>query len=281
MSGAGENRLIDSLSIATRTNGFSLSFVERAGLWRQESLQEDWLGEYVPIGWERPFPARWMSHFFVTPGGPPSFREPCMDYSFPIACAKTRMWGVWFEDWNHYPFFFDGPRTLFHFEKTFIPKGEALIYFLEPAAADLYSPCEIVEQALGPERAAELFDFDANQIRKLKYSTPDEFMYDRPVCATTARLSKIKQGEKATVGVNLATHLYEFIREIRGRTDQYGTFFGRMQGYLESEQKAHPALGDYLAPLEGMIAEAQSRSKEIYATPLSAVQKKTDAMKKL
>ena len=63
-----------------------------------------------------------------------------MDYSFPIADAKTRMWGVWFEDWNHYPFFFDGPRTVFHFEKTFIPNGEALIYFLEPAAADLYSP---------------------------------------------------------------------------------------------------------------------------------------------
>ena len=168
-----ENRLIDSLSIATEKNGFSLSFVEHAGLWHQESLKEDWLGEYVPIGWERPFPARWMGHFFVTPGGPPSFREPCMDYSFPIAYAKTRMWGVWFEDWNHYPFFFDGPRTIFHFEKTFIPNGEALIYFLEPAAADLYSPCEIVEQALGQEKAAALFDFDANRIRKLKYSTPD------------------------------------------------------------------------------------------------------------
>ena len=61
-----------------------------------------------------------------------------------------------------------------------------------------------------------MFDFDANRIRKLKYSTPDQFMYDRPVCATTTRLSKIKQEEKATVGVNLATHLYEFIREIRG-----------------------------------------------------------------
>lgn len=76
LSGEGEHRLIDSLSIATEKNGFSLSFVEHAGLWHQESLKEDWLGEYVPIGWERPFPARWMGHFFVTPGGEPSFREP-------------------------------------------------------------------------------------------------------------------------------------------------------------------------------------------------------------
>jgi hypothetical protein len=281
LSGAGEDRLIDSLSVATDKHGFYLSFVEHAGLWHREVLKEDWLGEYVQIGWERPFPARWMSHFFVTPGGQPSFRRTYMNYSFPMAYAKTRMWGVWFEDWNHYPFYFDGPRTVFHFEKTFIPEGEALIYFLEPAAADLYSPCEIVEQALGQAKAAALFDFDANRIRRLTYSTPDQFMYDRPVCATTTRLSKIKQADKATVGVNLATHLYEFIREIRGRVDQYGIFFGEMNDYLASEQKAHPELRDYVAELEGMIADAQSKSKEIYATPLAAMQKKTDAMKKL
>jgi len=281
LSGEGENRLIDSLSIATEKNGFSLSFVEHAGIWHRESLKEDWLGEYVPIPWERPFPARWMGHFFVTPGGPPSFREPCMDYSFPIANAKTRMWGAWFEDWNHYPFFFDGARTIFHFEKSFIPNGEALIYFLEPAAADLFSPAEILEQALGPAKAAALLDFGANRIRKLKYSTPDQFIFDRPVCATTTRLSKIKQEEKATLGVDLATHLYEFIREIRGRVDQYGTFFGQMKNYLASEKLAHPELRDYLTELEGLVAEAHSKSKEIYETPLSSVQKKTDAMKKL
>jgi hypothetical protein len=281
LSGQGENRLIDSLSVATGKNGFSLSYVEHPGLWRRESLNEDWLGEYVPIGWVRPFPARWMGRFFVSPGGPPSFREPCMEYSFPIANAKTRMWGVWFEDWNHYPFFFDGPRTILHFEKMFIPNGEALIYFLEPAAADLFSPCEIVEQALGPEKAAALFDFDANRIRKLKYSTPDLPMFDRPVCATTTRLSKIKQQDKATIGVDLATHLYEFIREIRGRVDQYAAYFTRMNGYFADEAQAHPELRDYLAELQALVSEAQAQSGEIYATPLGSVQKKTDAMKVL
>jgi hypothetical protein len=281
LSGEGEQRLVDSLSIATDQHGFSLSLVEHPGLWHQEPLKEDWLGEYTPIGWERPFPARWMGHFFVSPGGEPSFREPYMGYSFPIACAKTRMWGVWFEDWNHYPCFFDGQRTVLHFEKTFVPQGDALIYFLEPAAADLLSPCEIVEQALGRDKAEALFSLDANQIRKLKYSTPDQFMYDRPVCATTTRLSKIKQGDKATVGVNLATHLYEFIREIRGRVVQYGTCFSQVKDHLEGEAKAHPELRDYIAELEGLVTNAQAKSEEIYATPLSAVQQKTDAMKKL
>ena len=36
LSGAGEDRLIDSLVIATDKAGFSLSFVEHAGLWHQE-----------------------------------------------------------------------------------------------------------------------------------------------------------------------------------------------------------------------------------------------------
>jgi hypothetical protein len=222
-----------------------------------------------------------MAEFFATAGGKASFRSPYMDYAFPIAQAKTRMWGVWFEDWNHYPFFFDGAHTIAHFEKSFVPNGDALIYFLEPAAADLYSPCEIVQQALGNERAAALFDFDANGLRKLHYSTPGEFMYDRPVCATTTRLSKIKKDEKPTVGINLATHLFEFIREIRARVDQYAAFFDQTHQYLESEKKNHPEFSRYLAELDAMVTDAQSRAREIYAAPLPAVEKKVDAMKQL
>jgi hypothetical protein len=280
LSGEGQTRLIDSLTIDTKEKGFSLSYVEHDRLWHEESLKEDWLGEYVPITWKRPFNARWMTHFFVT-SGRPSFREPYMGYSFPMAYAKTKMWGVWFEDWNHYPCFFDGPLTMLHFEKTFIPNGEALIYFLEPAAADLFSPCEIVEEVLGLEKAAALFDFDANQLRKLKYSTADKFMYDRPVCATTTRLSKIKKDEKATVGVDLATHLFEFIREIRGRVDQYAAYFDQMRDYLASEEKNHPELRNYLAELQRMVGEAQSKTQEIYDTPLPEVEKKIDSMKAL
>jgi hypothetical protein len=281
LAGEGGNRMIDSLSLATDKAGFSISFVEHAGLWHKEPLKEDWLDEYVPVAWERPFPARWMGEFFVTTGKRPYFGEPCMQYSFPVANAKTRMWGVWFESWNHYPFYFDGERTIFHFEKGFVPKGDALVYFLEPAAADLYSPCEILEQALGREKAAALMDMDGNGLRKLTYSTPAEFMYDRPVCATTTRLSGVRQSEKGTVGINLATHLYEFIREIRGRIDQYVSFFDRMQGYLDGEEKAHPELHGSIAELRDMVAEAKSKSAEIYGTPLSAVEAKTEAMKKL
>lgn len=203
-----------------------------------------------------------------------------MAYSFPVANAKTRMWGAWFEDWNHYPFYLDGPKTVVHFEKSFVPTGDALIYFLEPAAADLYSPVEIVEQALGVEKAAALLDFEANRLRQLAYSTPNEFMYDRPVCATTTRLGKIKAEDKPTVGVNLATHLYEFIREIRGRVDQYNTWFAQTRDYLAREQAAHPGLKTYVAELDALLAEGQARAKSAYNTPLANVEAKTDAMKK-
>jgi hypothetical protein len=280
ISGEGEKRAIDTFSVASDKAGFSISFVDHPNIWHREALQEDWLNDYTAIGWQRPFPARWMGEFFVSTGSKPYFGEPYMQYSFPFANANTRMWGVWFEDWNHYPFYFDGEKTMFHFEKGFIPKGDALVYFLEPAAADLYSPCEILEQALGPEKAEALLDLGANQLRQLSYSTPPEFMYDRPVCATTTHLSKIPQAEKATVGINLATHLFEFIREIRGRLDQYGAFFDQTANYLADEEKGHPELHDYVSNLQAMVTEAKSKSGEIYATPLSAVQEKTEGMKK-
>ena len=280
LSGEGEKRRIDSMTIATAKAGFSLGLIEHANLWHKEALKEEWLGAYTPIAWQRSFPARWMCQFFVTPASRPTFREPCMDYAFPIASARTRQYGVWFEDWNRYPFYFDGPQTIFHFEKTFVPNGDALIYFLEPAAADLYSPCEIVGQALGREKALALFDFDANGLRKLKYSTPAEFLYDRPVCATTDRLTAIRQAERTTVGVNLATHIYEFMQGIRSRVDQYNDFFKQTQDYLAGEKKAHPELKEYLADMEAMVNDAQAESKAVYATSLATIQTKTDAMKK-
>ena len=222
-----------------------------------------------------------MGHLFVTTGGKSSFRDPGIGYSFPIACAKTRMWGVWFEDWNHYPFYFDGPKTMLHFEKTFVPQGEALFYFLEHAAADVLSPWEIVEQALGHEQASALFDLEANGLRKLKYPTPNQFFLDRPVCATTTRLSKIKQEEKPTIGVDLATHLYEFIREIRGRVDQYGAFFSQMNTYLTDQAQQHPEVREFTTDLGRIVADAQARSQEIYGTSLDSVQLKIEKMKAL
>jgi hypothetical protein len=92
LTGEGPNRLIDSLSIGTEKNGFSLSFVEHPDLWHEQVLNEDWLGEYTPIEWKRPFEARWMGQFSVTTGREPNLRDPCMDYSFPVARTKTRMW---------------------------------------------------------------------------------------------------------------------------------------------------------------------------------------------
>lgn len=168
---------------------------------------------------------------------------------------------------------------MLHFEKTFVPQGEALIYFLEPAAADIASPVEIVEQALGHDRAMALFDLGANQLRKLSYSTPNEFMFDRPVCATTTRLSKIRHQDKPTIGVELATHLYEFIREIRGRVDQYRSFFSQTSDYLARQAKTHPELHDYIDELQHLITLGQSQADRIYATSLPSVQEKIEKMK--
>ena len=71
------------------------------------------------------------------------------------------------------------------------------------------------------------------------------------------------------------------IREIRGRLGQYISFFDGMQTYLDGEDKIHSDLHPYISELQSMISEAKSKSAEIYATPLSTVQEKTENMKKL
>ncbi|HLP77978.1 MAG TPA: hypothetical protein VK327_13795, partial [Candidatus Paceibacterota bacterium] len=54
LSGEGTNRMIDSFTITTTNAGFSLSMVEHTNLWHREPLKEEWLAQYVPIGWQRP-----------------------------------------------------------------------------------------------------------------------------------------------------------------------------------------------------------------------------------
>jgi hypothetical protein len=83
------------------------------------------------------------------------------------------------------------------------------------------------------------------------------------------------------VGVNLATHLFEFIRGIRERVDQYVGFFNELNAYFTAEEQAHPETHTYIAPLHALVTEGLARAKDAYETPLSAVRQKTDAMKKL
>src|SRR5262249_51270234 len=68
---------------------------------------------------------------------------------------------------------------------------------------------------------------------------------------------------------------------IRGRVDQYAAYFERMHAYLNSQKQAHPELGSDLAELDTLVVEAQAKAKDIYVTPLPAVEKKIDAMKEL
>jgi hypothetical protein len=76
------------------------------------------------------------------------------------------------------------------------------------------------------------------------------------------------------------THLYEFMQGIRGRVDEYSAFLTKTQDYLAGEKKAHPELRDYLEELQAMVTEAQADSKSVYATSLTTIQTRTDAMKK-
>ena len=54
-----------------------------------------------------------------------------------------------------------------------------------------------------------------------------------------------------------------------------------MKSYLDDQGKAHPDWQPYLAELQALVAEAQSKTRDIYATPLPAVEKKIEAMKLL
>ena len=51
--------------------------------------------------------------------------------------------------------------------------------------------------------------------------------------------------------------------------------------FYEQQDRAHPESHQYISELQSLITEAQARANEVYATPLSTVEEKTESMKKL
>ena len=120
---AGNRKGIDGLSFRTGGRSFYLALLEKPRLWHAEPLQPDYVEKETAIGWKRPFEAKWIGRFFIA--------SEEIDYPFYFRYERAKLWGRSIRGWFTWPVWFDGERTVVHFEKPYPPRGEMLIYFLE------------------------------------------------------------------------------------------------------------------------------------------------------
>jgi len=269
-----EPRLIDSLTFDTAQQSFYFSCLEKPGIWHVEPLKRNYLEKDTVIGWKRPFEAKWMGRFFITSDE--------YDWPFYFGYKPTKIWGRYIRGWYNYPVHFDGDKTVVHFEKEFLPKGELLIYCLEPypskSAASLITPAEVLARALGKAQADKILDPEGTVEQTL-------LEHRLAVCAMTNTMQKwVDEGKETEHREQIerwCDDVTAFIRMIRERDQAFAAFARDMRASLSAKAKQRPELSVSAVELqESLAAIDETARRELPNTALETVQQWTDEMKK-
>ncbi|MDD4786448.1 MAG: hypothetical protein PHO07_04675 [Pirellulales bacterium] len=268
----GDRPTIESLAIDTDGKSFYVAFLDQPGIWHEEPLRDAYLETHTAIGWRRPFDARWIGRFFIDSDG----------YGFPFyfLSEKQKLWGRCIRGWFENPVWFDGDRTMVHFEKKFPPKGMLLVYFLDTygqGGAPL-SPVAVMQESLGEAEADQLLDFDGTQEQVL-------LEHRNAVCAMTAKIEAYFAKEASAPAreeiKQYADDVSTFIRLIRERVFEFERFAAAMEKWLKTETAGRPAVAADLEPCEEILAEIREVAAELPKTSLGEVRDWTEQLKTL
>ncbi len=249
-----------------------MAFLDQPGIWHEEPLRDEYLETHTAIGWQRPFDARWIGRFFIDSDG--------YDFPFYFLSEKQKLWGRCIRGWFEYPVWFDGDRTMVHFEKKFPPKGMMLVYFLDTYGQGglPLSPVAVMQKSLGEPEADRLLDFDGTQEQVL-------LEHRNAVCAMTAKIEAYFAKEASAPAreeiKQYADDVSTFIRLIRERVFEYDRFAAEMEKWLKAETAGRPAVAADLEPCEEILAEIREVAAELPKTSLGEVRDWTEELKTL
>ncbi len=264
---------IEAFSLDTAGQSMVLAFLEHPGIWHEERLKGEYLEKNTAIGWKRPFEARWLGRFFIDSEG----------YAFPFYFLHEprRLWGRYIRGWFDYPVWFDGERTMVHFEKKFPPKGRLLIYYLDTYQDNPHrlSPFGIMRRTLGSEQTDQLLDFAGAKEEQL-------LAHHNAVCAMTREIedyfANSQDAELRLRVQQFADDVTTFIRLIRERVFQYDIFAADALRLLETQGKTDPSLAAAAEPIVDILDEIRLIAEEdLPASSLGEVRAWTDRIKQL
>ncbi len=264
---------IEAFSLDTAGQSMYLAFLDHPGIWHEESLKGAYLEKNTPIGWRRPFEARWIGRFFIE----------SENYAFPFYFLHEprHLWGRYIRGWFDYPVWFDGDRTMVHFEKKFPPKGRLLIYYLDgyQSDVDMLSPFGVMRRTLGSEQTDRLLDFAGANALKL-------LAHHNAVCAMTRQIedyfASSRDAELRLRVQQFADDVTTFIGLIRDRVFQYDTFAADALSYLETQGKTNRSVAADAETIVDLLEEIRLIAKEdLPESSLDEVRAWTDQIKQL
>lgn len=265
-------RLISDFSIDMDEQKFYLAYIEHENIWHAEKLKDTYLETDTEIDWQRPFDARWISRVYLKGMG--------VSYPFYAQTERRRISGRYVGGWFIWPFWFQGDKTMLHFEKQLPPIGEALIYYLDDdGKGGESSPIGIMEQALGSDRATAILD--------RKGVPPAQLLkHGHAVCAMlniTLGVPTSYYDDDIVVDSTLSYYddIVTFIDLIRQRIYVFLAYAEEMETFVNEQERAHPGFTESVKPLHEILLEMERHRNQIPGESLDQVREWTKQLKKI
>jgi len=246
--GSGKS-LFQSIEFDPDGQTLYLAALSTPGIWHREALLPAYLEKDVTIDWKKPFPAKWKTQLY----------EAGVKTSFAFRASKGEIWRGVPGSYN-YPVWFEGDRALFHLSKKVLPKGEALIYFLEgqDTPLSISTPVDILKATLGRPVCDPILDIAGRKLRT-HHRRGGQGVRRACTCGCTEVIQAVfESGEEVAKKEEIKEALDDmiyFVHHHVERIEEYRRFADDLIKLLHAQAGSTPGLKPYLESLEPIAAQ--------------------------
>ena len=255
LTGTKEDRRIEAIETTFNGKSVYVAILHAPGIWHERRLQEPYVDQDIPLGWNRPFPAKWRANFC---------RQRRND-SWDFQDRKTSTWMYLYQAMV-WPCWFDGPRGFVRFSRRFIDvKGPMELVLVYPSDRKTetplatFTPVDIVRNTLGVGPCEYVLDREGLQGRSANTGRRN---FGRGVCDTTTPIEYlfiegIEARESALVG-HLVDDVLADISAINARVLEFRRFGKELGGLIAAMPRDS-------GPAAQLVGEAEKTANEIEA----------------
>ena len=243
-AGAQAERSFEALEFENDGQSFHLAALSAPGIWHREELKPALLEKSVALARKRPFPARWKTQLL----------EAGVKTTFAFRETKGEIWrGV--PGSYSYPVWFEQETAFLHLSKKVPPKGESLIYCLEPQDTPpaVATPVDVLKATLGRAASATILDAAGRRLRT-HHRRGGDGVHRACTCGCTEAIQAVFErslevSRREDVKEALGDMNY-FVQQHVDRIEEYRQFAAEVLRYLGEQKTAASGLKEFVESLE-------------------------------
>jgi hypothetical protein len=271
LAGEGANRVVTGSEVGFEGKRVWVALLEAPQVWHVRDLKPADTGKVVPLSWQMPFPAQWRVDFSRPNDLTDSWEMLLQDRKDGDYVKPSWLGGGddridrgrdrWNTVLGSYPYpcwsDVDGRGYLQPLRSRVLQfTGPAVVYPInrvKRTPLDAYTVLDVMRNTLGVGPCEHILDVEGQR---------SEYR-GRATCAVRDKLTPIyakgrQKQQRDEVDRTLDEGL-TFVKHIRGRITRYVEFGQKMREYLAAQKKEHPELAEFVADMDGLTAEIDSR----------------------